>query len=70
MGYQQDAPASRFFTASDQPAVVELREAIQHLGHLIDLNVPAGRNKSIALTLLEDVQMRANRGIHAPESLK
>jgi hypothetical protein len=32
--------------------------------------VPAGRNKSLALTALEDVQMRANRGIFAPEGNK
>lgn len=60
----------RFFTASEHPDVVRLRELIQELGAAIDLVVPNGRNKSLALTHLEDVQMRANRGIFAPEGLK
>ena len=60
----------RFFTASDDPRVVALRLQIQRLGALIDTIVPPGRNKSLALTALEDVQMRANRGIFAPEDLR
>lgn len=60
----------RYFTASEHPSVVTLREQIQELGSIIDLVVPPGRNKSLALTALEDVQMRANRGIFAPEELR
>lgn len=55
----------RYFTASEHSNVVALREAIITLGTLIDLLVPEGRNKSIALTELESVQMRANRGLFA-----
>lgn len=60
----------RYFTASEHEKVIELREAIVELGMRIDLLVPAGRNKSLALTALEDVQMRANRGIFAPGHLR
>lgn len=56
----------RYFTASEHSNVVALREAIITLGTLIDLLVPEGRNKSIALTELESVQMRANRGLFSP----
>ena len=40
-------------------------EAVVELGHRIEFLTPAGRNKSLALTALEDVHMRANRGIFA-----
>ncbi|QKS17294.1 hypothetical protein HUN59_14720 [Curtobacterium sp. Csp2] len=60
----------RFFTASEKQEVVTLRKLIQELGTTIDLVVPPGRNKALALTALEDVQMRANRGIFAPEHLR
>ena len=61
----------RFFTASDSsstedPKVVlvqALKGKIIELADLIEEGVPEGRNKSLALTHLEDVQMRANRGI-------
>ncbi len=43
--------------------VRKLQEAVTELGYLIEFNTPAGRNKSLALTALEDVQMRANRAI-------
>jgi hypothetical protein len=55
----------RFFTASEDPAVVKLRMLIVSLGQAIIETVPDGRNKSLALTALEDVQMRGNRGIFA-----
>jgi len=45
--------------------VKKLREATVLLAEYIDDLVPAGRNKSLALTALEDVQMRANRGVFA-----
>lgn len=68
------AAEERFFTASSgQPptneqknSVAVLRAAVTELGALILEHVPAGRNQSIALTALEDVQMRANRGIFSP----
>lgn len=59
---------ARFFTASNAIGVVALRDLIVALGTEIDLIVPAGRNKSLALTALEDVQMRGNRGIFADEA--
>lgn len=61
---------SRYFTASEHPDVVRLRNKVQALAIDIDLLVPPGRNKALALTALEDVQMRANRGIFAPEELR
>lgn len=66
----QDQAKRRYFTASDEPRVVDLRQLITALGSAIDLLVPPGRNKALALTALEDVQMRANRGIFAPEELR
>lgn len=65
-----DRAVERFFTASERTDVVHLRTLIIALGTQIDLLVPAGRNKALALTALEDVQMRANRGIFAPEGLR
>lgn len=65
-----DTATERFFTASDREEVVDLRGLIVELGTTIDLLVPPGRNKALALTALEDVQMRANRGIFAPEGLR
>lgn len=71
------AAEERFFTARDkrQPEPVEkleagervelLTEAVVTLGTLIAAYVPEGRNKALALTALEDVQMRANRAIFA-----
>jgi hypothetical protein len=60
----------RFFTASNAIGVVALRDLIVALATEIDMVVPQGRNKSLALTALEDVQMRGNRGIFAPEHLR
>lgn len=69
------AMSERFFTAQDgKPAtpqqkycVRRIQEAVVELAETIDALVPAGRNKSLALTALEDVIMRSNRGIFAPE---
>lgn len=70
----KDAPRvlaeERFFTASEHDDVVALRDLIVALGAEIERRVPVGRNKSIALTTLEDVQMRANRGIFAPDNVR
>jgi hypothetical protein len=64
------AATARFFTASEHGDVVALRSVIVELGAQIEARVPAGRNKAIALTALEDVQMRGNRGLFAPEGLR
>ena len=72
----RDRVVSRFFTATTgKPAtdqqkinVAKLCELIVELGTAIEERVPNGRNKSLALTALEDVQMRANRGIFDPEA--
>jgi len=62
---------TRFTTAatSTQPtdeqltAVKQLQDATINLAAHIETHVPNGRNKAISLTALEDVLMRANRGI-------
>jgi hypothetical protein len=72
----RDRVEQRFFTAaSGKPPteqqkidVAKLRELIVDLGTAIEERVPNGRNKSLALTALEDVQMRANRAIFDPEA--
>lgn len=61
---------ARYFTASEHESVVTLRNHIVSLAAAIEVLVPNGRNKSLALTALEDVQMRSNRGLHAPEHLR
>jgi hypothetical protein len=66
----EERATARYFTASNAIGVVALRDRIVALATEIDLVVPDGRNKAIALTALEDVQMRGNRGIFAPEGLR
>jgi len=66
----RDAARVRFFTASEHEDVVALRDVIVELGAQIEARVPAGRNKALALTALEDVQMRGNRALFAPEGLR
>jgi len=66
----RDRAIERFFTASEHEDVVALRDRIVDLGAEITRRVPQGRNQSLALTALEDVQMRGNRGIFAPEHLR
>lgn len=69
----RDRVEARFFTAAaGQPPtdqqkldVAKLRDLIVDLGTAIEDRVPNGRNKSLALTALEDVQMRANRAVFA-----
>lgn len=72
----EDRVEARFYTASsgkpptdEQKAeVATLRSLVVALAVEIERNVPQGRNKSLALTALEDVQMRANRAIFDPEA--
>jgi hypothetical protein len=72
----QERTEARFFTASggkpptdEQRTEVEvLRGLVYALGLEIEASVPNGRRKSLALTALEDVQMRANRAIFEPRA--
>lgn len=50
-------------TDEQRHQVSVLQGTIVDLAAKIELVVPDGRNKELALTALEDVQMRANRGI-------
>lgn len=50
-------------TDEQKSAVTDIRELAVNLALAINAGVPEGRNKSIAFTHLEDVIMRANRGI-------
>jgi hypothetical protein len=71
MGPGRERATHRFQTAADgQPPTAEQRAKVKVLTELvvdlaaaIDHTVPEGRNKSLALTALEDVHMRSNRGI-------
>ena len=69
----EDRARGRFFTATTgQPptdeqraAVKAINDAVIALAVVIEANTPNSRNKSLALTALEDVSMRANRAIFA-----
>lgn len=69
----RDQAIERFFSAVFGKApdaiqrgnVLALQDLIIELGTQILFVVPEGRNRSLALTALEDVQMRANKGIFA-----
>lgn len=62
---------SRFITAAgsapptkyQKNSVQVIKNATVELGALILEHVPEGRDRSIAMTALEDTLMRANRGI-------
>ncbi|QDH92180.1 hypothetical protein SEA_PHILLYPHILLY_29 [Microbacterium phage PhillyPhilly] len=66
--------AEQFFTAqtgrsaneSDKALAQAIHEKVVALALLIEIDIPAGRNKSLAKTALEDVQMRAIRAIFSP----
>lgn len=61
----------RFFTVKQGREGVKLagermdtiHSMVVGLATYIEMHVPAGRNKSIALTALEDVQIRSIRGL-------
>lgn len=69
----QEAAEKRFFTANDgKPAteaqklsVLTFKNFAIDFGIAIELHCPDPRNKALALTHLEDVLMRANRGVFA-----
>jgi len=50
-------------TEAQKDAQKQVREAVEHLALVLAALVPEGRQKSVAFTALEEVQMRANRGI-------
>lgn len=60
------AQSGRAATDSDRKLVADIEAAVKQLALIIELDVPAGRNKSLAKKALEDVQMRAIRGIFSP----
>jgi hypothetical protein len=70
-----ESAQERFFTANSatrapatgdqKDAVAIINAAVVNLAAHIDDLVPGSRNKSLALTALEDVSMRANRAIFA-----
>lgn len=53
-------------TESDKVLVAAIHQKVTELALLIEIDVPAGRNKSLAKKALEDVQMRAIRGVYSP----
>jgi hypothetical protein len=66
---------ARFFKAGDFPVTPEQQKAVELLqAHVIGLaaaieqHIPDGRNKALALTALEEVQMRAGRAVWDPTS--
>lgn len=63
--------ASRFGISADSvPTSAQLtasknfRQKVIDLATFIEINIPDGRNKSLALTHLEDALMRGNKGIY------
>lgn len=50
-------------TAEKRGEHTSIREACKTLAHALDARVPNGREKSLALTHLEEVMMWANAGI-------
>ncbi len=53
-------------TPTQRSHIETLTQKIVDLSAMIDILVPPGRNKSLAFTALEEVQMRANRAIFDP----
>jgi len=60
------AQTGRKATAADLNLVGAIHEKVTALALLIEIDVPGGRNKALAKTALEEVQMRAIRAIFAP----
>lgn len=59
-----EAPAARF--ATEDPQTIEgarVKEFVIALAATIDTNVPRSRDKSLALTALEDVLIRSLRAL-------
>lgn len=61
-----NSQTGRTATDTDRELMTLINEKVKTLGRTILLDVPAGRNRSLALTALEEVQMRAVRAIFSP----
>lgn len=53
-------------TAAQRAHLENIDMGIKYMGMILFGELPEGRNKSLALTALEDVQMRANRSVFQP----
>lgn len=60
------AQSGRKATDTDRRLIADIEAAVKQLALIIELDVPGGRNKSLAKKALEDVQMRAIRAIFSP----
>lgn len=58
---------ARALDSEQESAVETIRGAVRALATKLDKAVPDGRDKSLALTALEDVEMRAVKGISRGE---
>ena len=71
----QQNVTNRFITAATGKPPTDTQRAaldavitdVMQLAYTIELHTPAGRDKAIALTALEDVLMRANRSLFTAE---
>lgn len=55
-------------TQSELDLIDAIQEKTKDLARTIFLDVPPGRNRSLAITALEDVQIRAVRAIFEPDA--
>ncbi|AWY05851.1 hypothetical protein SEA_PLATTE_27 [Microbacterium phage Platte] len=60
------AQSGRPATNADRKLIADIEAAVKQLALIIEIDVPNGRNKSLAKKALEDVQMRAIRAIFSP----
>lgn len=60
------AQSGRPATDSDRQLIADIEAAVKQLALIIEIDVPSGRNKTLAKKALEDVQMRAVRAIFSP----
>lgn len=60
------AQSGRPATDEDRKLIADIEAAVKQLALIIETDVPKGRNKSLAKTALEEVQMRAVRAIFSP----
>lgn len=62
-----NAKSGRKPTESEGLLIDAIQEKVKDLGTLIFLDVPSNRNRSLAITALEEASMRAVRAIFEPE---
>lgn len=60
------AQTGRVATDADKALIQAIHEKVVALALLIEIDVPNGRNKSLAKKALEETQMRAVRAIFSP----